>query len=57
MVLTACNIGGIVNEGGGFKQMTDDHGIQSVEKLYAGVVDDLLSSVAVMLGSSQDSIG
>jgi hypothetical protein len=23
--------------------MTDDHGIQSVEKLYAGVVDDLLS--------------
>ncbi|KAL9364294.1 hypothetical protein Peur_042167 [Populus x canadensis] len=35
VVLTACNIGGIVNEGGGFKQMTDDHGIQSVEKLYA----------------------
>ena len=50
--------------------MTDDHGIQSVEKLHAGVVDDLLSharcleqaynlvsSVADMLGSSQDSIG
>ena len=39
-VLTACNHGGLVNEGKMyFKQMIDEYGIQPSEKHYACVVD------------------
>lgn len=39
-VLTACNHGGLVNEGQRyFKQMTDEYGIYPMEKHYACVVD------------------